>query len=640
VDPVVSLDTPKAALTPGEADEVKVRVLNSGTTVESYRIDVLGPARSWATVPAEPLALFPDASGEAVIKFNPPAEAGPRAGTIRVGVRVAAVSSAGGGTVEEFDLTLAPMVAVTAKLAPPNSRGWRKGRHRVELTNTGNVDTAVFIDARDPDEQLGCRLPQEAIVPAGEVISVPLVVSPLQGSKLIGRPAAYPFEVEIFPSGGQAVALRGSLRQRPLLTPQILVAALVLVALVVGVLALGRSDPKSTAAERTQSSEAVDDSVASSTSSTTIESSTTTSTVFGATTVPGATSTLPAAGGAAPTTVPAVARGASQTGQPATQTPTAEEPAPQIQPQSQEPTPPPPAPAEPAAPVATPAPTTPPPPSTPPMKLGPTYAGDGVLYAVTQSGLLLFYQDQRMDGTSNGVTGEGWAPTGGNQVGCGWGTMQHLIGGENGMLYAVNAAGQLVWYQDLFRDGARNSCAGQGGWNNAGGGDMSPGVNWTGYKQIFYGGNGIIYAVDPSGNLRFCREVGANHQVSAPCPIIGTGWGDLREIFASGAPGVIYAINQNGDFLYFRDLLRNGTNNVNSGWVGPLPIGNGWQQAYKVFGGPINSSVYPNGVVYAIQPNGDLSWYQDVWQNGSNGIGGNQGWYGPSTVGVGWQGFL
>jgi hypothetical protein len=274
------------------------------------------------------------------------------------------------------------------------------------------------------------------------------------------------------------------------------------------------------------------------------------------------------------------------------------------------------------------------------MRLGPTFAGDGVMYAVTQAGLLLFYQDQRMDGTSNGVTGEGWAPTGGNQVGCGWGTMQQLIGGENGMLYAVNAAGQLVWYQDLFRDGTRNSCAGQGGWNNAGGGDMSPGFSWTGYQHIFYGGNGILYAIDPSGNLRFCRDSGSNHQVSAPCPIIGVGWSGLRDIFSSGAPGVIYAINQNGDLLYFRDLLRNGTNNVNSGWVGPLPVGNGWQGAYKVYGGAINSSIYPQGVIYAIQPNGDLNWYQDYYQDGSNTIGGNYGWNGPSVIGVGWQSFI
>ena len=322
VEPLVSLDAPKAALTPGESQTVTVRVLNRGTTVESYRIDVLGPARSWATVPAEPLALFPDASGGSRGEVHA-AERGWPSSRNHPSWCACRRGQLGDGTVEEFDLVVAPLVAVTAKLAPPNSRGWRKGRHRVELANTGNVDTSVFIDARDPDELLGCRLPQQSIVPAGEIVAVPLVVSPLSGSKLIGRPTAYPFEVEIFPSGGQAIGLRGSLRQRPLLTPQILVAALVLVALVAGIIALGRSDPESTAQDRTQNSVAVTEP---SSTTTAPGSTTTTSTIPGATTLPGATSTLPAGGGGGATPAPTPTGGhtGNQTGQPETQSPTAD----------------------------------------------------------------------------------------------------------------------------------------------------------------------------------------------------------------------------------------------------------------------------------------------------------------------------
>ena len=107
VDPVLTIDAPTAPLTPGETGAATVRILNSGTIVESYCIEILGAARAWASPPAEPVRLFPDSSGEAVVKLEPPAHSGPKAGTVRVGIRVKAVS-AGATSVEEFDLGIAP----------------------------------------------------------------------------------------------------------------------------------------------------------------------------------------------------------------------------------------------------------------------------------------------------------------------------------------------------------------------------------------------------------------------------------------------------------------------------------------------------------------------------------------------------
>ena len=634
-DPVVTIEAPKAPVEPGETCAVVVRVLNRGTTVESYRIDVVGPARAWSTPPGEPLALFPDSMGEASVRFTPPAQSGPRAGTVRVGIRVAAVSSPHDAKVEEFDLSIATVVLVTAKLAPPNSRGWRKGRHRIELFNAGNVDTPVFVDAKDPDEQLRCHLSQEAVVPAGDAIIVPLVVIPPKG-KIVGKPVAYPFEVEVFPTAGQAVALRGSVRQRPLLAPPVLVAAALVLAVVVGVTLLGRADPTSSATDRSPNTVGARD-LSLSTSASTSGSeapTTTTSTVpviVTTTSSPTTTATLPPA---QPGQTPSQPGGQPRTqGNP--QTPVAT-----TVPVAATPTT---VPALPATPVVTAAPpvsvaaTAAPIPPVTPFRIGPTYAGDGVIYAVTTSGNLLFYQDLRQNGTSNGTTGEGWAPTGSQQVGCGFASFQHLIGAEGGMIYAVDAAGEFLWYKDLARNGTNDACHGGGYW--AGGGVM--GTGWSGYKQIFYGGDGIIYAIDSAGNLRFCQDVGLDGTFDTPvCPVIATGWGDYRQVFASGAPGVIYAITQTGDLLFFRDTLRNGTNASNGGWIGPSTVGNGWQTMYAVFGGAINSSAYPNGVIYSVASNFDLQWRQDTLQDGSNGRGGSVGWLGYSTIGTGFQNFI
>jgi len=114
-------------------------------------------------------------------------------------------------------------------------------------------------------------------------------------------------------------------------------------------------------------------------------------------------------------------------------------------------------------------------------------------------------------------------------------------------------------------------------------------------------------------------------------------------VFASGAPGVIYAVKTNGDLVWYRDNVRNGTN-LSAGasaWSGPSPVGNGWQRARHVFGGQMNSSssTYPNGVLYVIAEDYTLRWYRDTLQNGTNGIGGNVGWVGGATriIGTSWN---
>ena len=61
----------------------------------------------------------------------------------------------------------------------------------------------------------------------------------------------------------------------------------------------------------------------------------------------------------------------------------------------------------------------------------------------------------------------------------------HLFSGGDGIIYAVDADGQLLFYRDYNRDGT---------------GDLhSPSViglgGWQGMKHLFDGGGGILYAV-------------------------------------------------------------------------------------------------------------------------------------------------
>jgi hypothetical protein len=66
----------------------------------------------------------------------------------------------------------------------------------------------------------------------------------------------------------------------------------------------------------------------------------------------------------------------------------------------------------------------------------------------------------------------------------GWQNFKFLFSGGNGIIYAVDQAGQLLFHRDTTQNGtgdvANPSVIGLGGWQN--------------FKFVFSAGNGIIYA--------------------------------------------------------------------------------------------------------------------------------------------------
>ena len=211
------------------------------------------------------------------------------------------------------------------------------------------------------------------------------------------------------------------------------------------------------------------------------------------------------------------------------------------------------------------------------------FGDDRSIYAVSFGGTLLWYRDLLRDG-SNGLDGErGWAPNSGNQIHTGWTGFDHVFADGDGIIYAIRKSGELLWFKDLLRDGS-NGLNGERGW------------------------------APNSGNQ------------------INTGWNDLKHVFSGG--GVIYAVRQTGELLWFQDLLRDGSNGPNGerGWApgGGSQIGTGWNSVDLVFSGD-------NGIIYAIG-NADLRWYQDLARDGSNGPNGETGWADKSSniIGGAW----
>jgi hypothetical protein len=94
-------------------------------------------------------------------------------------------------------------------------------------------------------------------------------------------------------------------------------------------------------------------------------------------------------------------------------------------------------------------------------------------------------------------------------------------------------SGQFLFYCDWTRNGTDDvntpSVIGQGGWQQ--------------FTRLFYGGNGILYAVNPQGQLLFYRDHTQNGTGDVTTPsIIGLGgWQAMKFIF-DGGQGIIYAV--------------------------------------------------------------------------------------------------
>lgn len=115
-------------------------------------------------------------------------------------------------------------------------------------------------------------------------------------------------------------------------------------------------------------------------------------------------------------------------------------------------------------------------------------------------------------------------------------------------LYSIDHDGKLRWYH---QDGVKNDPS---DWQ----GPRVVDKHWDDFKQVFAGGDGIIYAITKKGSLMryrhagFATGSGKNDPGSWQAPQqLASGWGDYTQAFSVGH-GVIYAIARDGTLQWFR----------------------------------------------------------------------------------------
>lgn len=236
------------------------------------------------------------------------------------------------------------------------------------------------------------------------------------------------------------------------------------------------------------------------------------------------------------------------------------------------------------------------------------------IFPTTIPAALLWYKH---DGYQNGVQGV----RGPLQVGTGWADFKSVFATDNGIIYGIKTDGKLIWY----RQPAYQTAA--GGFR----GPLQAGTGWGGFKSVFATSNGVIYAIQEDGKLRWYKHDGyLNGTPNFASPVggkeVGTGWGVFNSVFAT-SNGVIYAIQTDGKLRWYKhNGYLNGTPNF-AAPIGGAEIGVGWGDFKFVFS-------TGNGIIYAIQADGSLLWFfHQGWMDGSNR------WVGPIHIGFGWHTF-
>lgn len=251
----------------------------------------------------------------------------------------------------------------------------------------------------------------------------------------------------------------------------------------------------------------------------------------------------------------------------------------------------------------------------------------GVFYVVDEDGDLYFYKydDPSLSGSGTWANGRV-----GQRIGTDWGRFTRIVAGGGGVIYAVDAAGDLFFYHDLARDGTANWAAGSG---------QKIGNDWAQFTAIASGDDGVLYAVTPTGDLRYYRDLardGTANWGPGSGQIIGTGWNLFADVL-SGGGGVLYAITPGGVLRYYRDLARDGTGNWAPG--SGQQIGSGWNVFDLVTGAG-------DGVLYGFRTDGFLLWYRDLARDGTpswaaSGIGRRiaSGWQIAAASGAALEGY-
>jgi hypothetical protein len=235
-----SLSQASLAVDAGGEAGLDLQIKNTGTIVDEFTIEILGPTKPWVTIEPPTISLFPEASGTVHIGFRPPRQPTTAAGITPFGVMVHSSEDPGHSAVEEGALHIAPYLEPSAELIPRTSRGSRGGHHEVAIDNRGNVAFDADLIGQDPDRLVGFEFePPTVSIDPGTAGFAKVKVKPAQ-TFWRGPSKSRAFQLEVKPHAETQAPLlvAGTMLQEAILPPWFLRAVLTALALLVAAILL------------------------------------------------------------------------------------------------------------------------------------------------------------------------------------------------------------------------------------------------------------------------------------------------------------------------------------------------------------------------------------------------------------------
>lgn len=182
------------------------------------------------------------------------------------------------------------------------------------------------------------------------------------------------------------------------------------------------------------------------------------------------------------------------------------------------------------------------------------------------------------------------APGSGTSILLNLSSIRTIFAGSSGVFYIVNNSGQLLWYRDLANDGTVNLDP------NSGTVISDVDTDFSQYIWVAGGGDGVIYAADEIGNLLWFKDCANNGTpgwwAKNSGTIIRRGITSSEPLnavpFYSGGDGVIYFPSTSG-FNWNKDCLNDGSNACG---LGQQPSGWDPQSGYVL------NSFSPNEIIW------------------------------------------
>ena len=232
--------------------------------------------------------------------------------------------------------------------------------------------------------------------------------------------------------------------------------------------------------------------------------------------------------------------------------------------------------------------------------------GNGIIYAIQADGQLLWYRHTGWQTGAN-TWANGGAP---RTIGTGWNRFVTVLANSDGQIFGFMADGTCRWYKYQVS----NLSTGAGTWAGGGTGPVI-GSGFDGFPRIIGGWNGEFLCIDNAGDLYWFQYLAGNGSGAENAwadnglpQQVGSGWLPMKRAWAEDS-GVVYATRQDNSLVWFRHL--GGTSWANGGT--PVTVGQNWGEIYQKTAFSDGS-----GTVYALmlasdQVNGtdsNLNWYR------------------------------